>query len=80
MPNFEIQPLRNACIAVLAVLSGSGMASGHFVKLSTHVSIDNFVMTVTDLLYPHVHDQSIHLDWQKWTFIGLTVCLCTLEC
>ena len=32
MPNFEIQPLRNACIAVLAVLSGSGMASGHFVK------------------------------------------------
>ena len=38
IPFREIQPLRNACAVVLAVLSRNGMASGHRVKQSTHVS------------------------------------------
>ena len=55
IPNLETQPLRNACPAVSAVLSGSGMASGHSLKQSMHISIKNLEITIRDPLNPHVH-------------------------
>ena len=39
VPNLEIHPSMNACATVGAVLSGMGMASGHLVKRSIHVSM-----------------------------------------
>jgi len=38
VPNLEVQPLRNACATVSAVLSIMGIALGHCVNLSTQVS------------------------------------------
>ena len=43
-------------IAVLDVLSESGMISSHRIKKLTHVSITNFEIMVWDPLDPHIHE------------------------
>ena len=63
IPNREIQPIRNACATVSAVLSLTGMASGHLVNRSTHVS--KYRQPCDEGRGPTVNDRNEHREWQR---------------